>query len=168
MNPSDEQLIWRYLDGECDPEEQRTVASRLETDPAFRAAWAERRALHLRLQAVEAEQPSLRFVQNVMDRLPLSLRIEPLVSRRQWRNWLTGAAAFLLALLGLTWSLPPTAAGGTAVEPYLQPFNEFVLGLPQQLLALTGALGIGFLVLVWLDRKLKARFSRAEKPGPVN
>jgi len=155
----DEQLIWNYLDGQCTPAQRAAIKKRLTEDDAFHAAYLERRQLHTSLQKQEAEQPSLRFAKNVMDRLPLLYRrtVEPLV-RPFWIKVFAGAlGAFLLVYLGgVIYSLQhglvsgedPAARVGSQV-------SDFLSGLPTQAFYVIMALSISYLFLVFLDRKLK-------------
>ena len=65
-----EDLIWDYLDGTCTPEERIMVDQKLANDPAFHQLFLQSQALHKNLQQIEVETPSMRFSQNVMDKLP--------------------------------------------------------------------------------------------------
>ena len=81
MNHSE--LLWKYIDGQCTPEEVSRVERLLAEDAGFKREWAQRHKLHQHLRLEELEQPSMRFARNVMDRLPnlyRKLDIRPLIS----------------------------------------------------------------------------------------
>jgi len=83
MNEKDERLIWRYLDGDLDDREKSVVQHRIKNDEAFREAFMKRELLQKSLQATEPEMPSMRFTQNVMEKLPQLYRytVRPLLLR---------------------------------------------------------------------------------------
>ena len=161
MNPIDEQQIWRFIDGECSPEEAARMTKRIAEDPAFRAAVAERRALHQQLGKLPTEQPSLRFVRNVMEQLtPLyvPLHIRSLISTRQLKIWLSGAGILFALLISLPFWTPNASAGNSALDPIFEPMAAFWAQIPQQWLMIVGVLGLAFLILHALDYQLKKRF----------
>ena len=161
MKEQNEQMIWKYLDGHSSPAECEAMEKRLAEDAAFRAAFLERQRLHAALQEQEAEQPSLRFAKNVMDRLPALYRrsVEPLV-RPFWTKVFAGAlGAFLILYFGgviysvergLVSGEGPAAEVGNQVSTWLDR-------LPPHALYIVLALSISYLFLVFLDRKLQQK-----------
>lgn len=67
-------LIWKYLDGECSPQEKEEFQRLLSTDVAFAGEFALAQSLQENLQQLEPEEPSMRFSANVADQLPTLYR----------------------------------------------------------------------------------------------
>jgi anti-sigma factor RsiW len=67
-------LIWKYLDGECTPQEKEQVQHLLVQDAAFAEELEIARSLQETLQGLEPEQPSMRFGANVTEKLPALYR----------------------------------------------------------------------------------------------
>lgn len=163
-----EELLWKYLDGECSPEETGAVEKLLAEDPEFKREWARRHKLHKQLQQQELEQPSLRFARNVMDRLPElyhKLDIRPLISPL-WQKVLGGlAGAFLLAYFALVYNfVETTAPDGASQIPAVQAFVDTLAGLPVQALSILLSLSFGYILLVVIDQRLKKRFDHTGSP----
>ena len=163
MNHSE--LLWKYIDGQCAPEEAARVEKLLAEDPAFRREWAQRHKLHQHLRLEEPEQPSMRFTRNVMDRLPnlyRKLNIRPLVSPF-WQKALGAlAGAFLLAYFALVFNVVETAGPGSSnPNPQIQGFVDTLTSLPMQAMSILLSLSFGYILLTLVDRKLKKRFSRS-------
>ena len=157
-----DELLWKYIDGDCSPEEAAQVERRLAEDPGFKREWAQRARLHQQLQQQEPEQPSLRFARNVMDRLPNLYRrldVSPLISPF-WQKALGGVAgAMLLAYFALVFNVIETAGPGQGGQiPAIEAFVDTLAGLPTQALSIVSALSVGYILLTFADRKLKERF----------
>lgn len=159
---SREEKLWNRLDGVADPEEQAALDRELQGDAELRRELALRRALHENLSEMEAEQPSLRFTQNLMERLPKlyrKIQIGPLV-RSGWRR--VYLAAFILtvvALLGL--GLGASASGNIPLAIDLTVQNFYVaLGanIPLQLTVIVTSFTTTLLFLFWLDKRLRKRY----------
>ena len=67
-------LIWKYLDGECTPQEKEQVQHLLTHDMAFAEELELAKSLQESLQKMEPEQPSMRFSANVTEQLPALYR----------------------------------------------------------------------------------------------
>jgi hypothetical protein len=67
-------LIWKYLDGECTPQEKEQVQHLLVQDAAFAEELEIAKSLQETLQAMEPEHPSMRFSANVTEKLPALYR----------------------------------------------------------------------------------------------
>ncbi|WP_373549083.1 hypothetical protein [Haliscomenobacter sp.] len=67
-------LIWKYLDGECTPQEKEQVQHLLTHDMAFAEELELAKSLQESLQEMEPEQPSMRFSANVTEQLPALYR----------------------------------------------------------------------------------------------
>ncbi len=160
MNHSE--LLWKYIDGQCTPEEASRVEKLLVEDAEFKREWAQRHKLHQHLRLEELEQPSMRFARNVMDRLPnlyRKLDIRPLISPF-WRKALGGlGSAFLLAYFALVFNVVEMAGPESSPNPQLQGFVETLTSLPMQAMSILLSLSIGYILLTFLDQQLKKRFS---------
>ena len=67
-------LIWKYLDGECTPQEKEQVQHLLAQDLAFAEELEMAKSLQETLLGLEPEQPSMRFSANVSEKLPALYR----------------------------------------------------------------------------------------------
>lgn len=70
MKPIEEQL-WKFIDGTCSAGEKIAIEKLLQSDPAVRALHQEFLSISKSLKSMELDEPSLRFTQNVMDRIAL-------------------------------------------------------------------------------------------------
>ncbi len=156
------ELLWKYIDGACSPEENRQVEEWLAEDPSHKAEWAMAVKLHQSLQEQELEQPSMRFARNVMDRLPQlygKLDIRPLIPAF-WRKVFVGVMSLIaIAYFGLVattidWSQP----GSISQSNELSRFVETLASLPMQAMSLVFALSLSYILLAAADRRLKKRF----------
>lgn len=167
LSEKDTLLLWRFADGECSPEEVASLTERLRREPGLAAAWAEIRQLQASLRAVEAEQPSMRFTKNVLEKLPPVTqrlkRVRLLPKSVLWR-W---AAGFSL-LIGLSFIFLPGAAVETTgpLVSALQGYQEELrqpLGLWQRLdHGWILAVSLAFLLLFSLDTFFLKRLRRRE------
>lgn len=72
-----EEQIWDILDGNALPEVQKEHAQLLQTDAEYRTHFATYASLHDQLCNLELDAPSMRFEQNLMERL------QPSVARKR-------------------------------------------------------------------------------------
>jgi anti-sigma factor RsiW len=160
----DDILIWKYLDGECSPEERAEVERRRAEAPEFAEALRQRELLHEGLRALEAEQPSLRFAANVIDKLPALYRraaaraFQPLVSPWAARLFLAFFALLSIVCLQAAIALTPPGGGG-AYAQWVSPLTEFFQRLSPQDFSVVAALSGSLLILFALDRRLQRRRS---------
>jgi anti-sigma factor RsiW len=162
MNHQEDILLWKYIDGDCTPDESDAVQKKLAEDAKFRKAYAERLKLHGELRNMEAEQPSMRFSMRIFESLPDlygRFTIQPLI-RPLW------ARAFLatLALLVIGFSTyavlqvdPSAASSSGALSETVHDLTQASERIPYSLMTLLAALSAGFLILVWLDSRLRKR-----------
>jgi len=65
-----EQMIWEYIDGSCDEPTKVQVQQKLNTDVQWQNMYSELLSLHKSIRTdMEAEQPSLRFTKNVLEKI---------------------------------------------------------------------------------------------------
>lgn len=161
MKEQDKKLIWKVLDGEGTPEEREQSQQRRAEDSDFNLEFATREHLHDSLHKTEAEQPSMRFVMNVMDKLPQLYQrtIKPLISPIWVKGFLYTMTALLVGYFGSvayymrnTEQISPEAAPGAKV------LSDFVQMFSTQTWVILGMLGFSYLFFVWLDKTLKKRF----------
>jgi anti-sigma factor RsiW len=160
MKRMDPHKLWDFIDGQCSPEEAEQIKAAMEKDETLKTEWAKRYQLQQALKEVPAEQPSMRFVQNLMDRLPQmyqKLSIAPLV-KPLWVRVTTGFLAFLVAgYFGFVWYYVETVgvSGRLAV---LDSVSNVLSQMPSQLMVVVAAVTIGMSFLILIDAFLKKRF----------
>ncbi len=164
MKPQDEKLIWRYIDGECEPQERQVIHQRIAEEPSFRQEISARTSLHQSLRQMEAEQPSMRFVMNVMDRLPQlhkKIVVQPLINPFWVKAFFYTLSAFTLVYtVGSIYYLQQVEAVNMVKIPAFQSILDRFSTLPQQLWTLIVILCFSYLFFVWLDRHLNKRFGK--------
>ncbi len=78
-----QELLWKYAEGQCSGHEKDEVEKLLASDENAKDELRLIQEIHASLSGLEAEQPSMRFAQNVMESLPKKLYanigIEPLL-----------------------------------------------------------------------------------------
>ncbi len=158
MQPEDSILLWKYIDGQCAPEEALQLEQRLEQDAALKAALEIRLRLNASLRQLPLEQPSLRFAMNVMDRLPALVRkiqVEPLVSPRWLRNFWAAMATTVGAVIALVSGSAP--AGMASSSPTAKVIDHwtttFFERLPYNYLVACAAVALGLLALAAIERR---------------
>lgn len=161
MKNFNEEQLWNYIDGSCSEEEKQQIEHALPDNEALRLALAERMALHHALQKIEAEEPSMRFATNIMEKLQnVRLSLPQLVSPRLKRGFLIAMTTLSAAILVLVFSLPEgTSTSGTEATPYVNQWVEWTTTIVNSPITLiVGCLGLSFLLLTFLDGYLKRRF----------
>ncbi|MEN0004537.1 MAG: hypothetical protein AAF798_10345 [Bacteroidota bacterium] len=162
MKQIETQQLWDFIDGQCTAEEAATLKSALETDPNVKAEWAKRFKLHQQLSELPAEQPSMRFVQNLMDKLPLlyrKLSIAPLVKPFWVKTALGFLALLLVGYIGFVFFYIEQF-GVNGQFTYLESMKNYLNQAPAKFLILFAAISISLSCLFVLDRFLKARFQK--------
>ena len=72
-----EEQIWDIIDGTALPEVQKEHQQLLKTDAEYRAHFDTYASLHDQLCHLDLDAPSMRFEQNLMERLQPSVKIQP-------------------------------------------------------------------------------------------
>lgn len=97
-----EERIWDYIDGLCSAEEKTFVEELINTNLEWRKTYGELLEVHKAMDAaLEPDQPSMRFTQNVMEEIA-RLRITPAASSYINKKVIWGIALFfLITMAGL-------------------------------------------------------------------
>lgn len=159
---SREEELWEYLDGQDDPRQKALLEERLRAEGALRRELALRRKLNERLNEMEPEQPSLRFTQNLMERLPQLYRriqLKPLISPIWVKTYLvvftlTVLSLFGFGLLSTTSSLIPLNLNLKADSFSL----EMEASISMRLAIIVTGITAAALFLFWLDKRLSKRY----------
>lgn len=159
MKPQDDKLMWKYLDQEANEQERTSLQRRLTDDEGFKQELQSRQQLNHALKQMEPEHPSMRFVMNVMESLPILYKknIEPLVNPKWVKAFLGGLVVFVVGLFGYA-----TVNAGSAAVPDM-PGSNLVNQLYDMPVSVFTTLAIGsfsYLFFVLLDRQLKKRFAK--------
>lgn len=112
MKPIEERL-WEFIDGTCSADEKISIEKLLQADPAVKQLYEEFLSMSNSLKAKELEEPSMRFTQNVMDRIALESSPKPLVTKIDKRIINIISGFFILTLGALViYSLTQINVGG--------------------------------------------------------
>ena len=154
--------FWDLLDGELSAEEQAALEQQIQADEAALSAQAERQLLHQELHKIEAEQPSMRFAKNIMERLPnlyRRLTIQPLVSPATLRIIIGSFSLFVLGYVMIAIlvvrNLPKSES---AVHPIASTFYSVFSSTSSNTISMLFGLSFGFILLLALDQWLKKVF----------
>lgn len=157
MNSQQEHLHWNNLDGIATEQERLEWQIQFNKDEGFKAQFKSRQLLHECLRKMETEQPSIRFVKNVMDQLPPLYKktIEPLIKPQFIKIFFVGlgmtiSSIFFFAVLMDRTEYPMSFPG----DKLLQQFNT----LPVSVFSTLALISVSGLCLVLLDWRLKKRF----------
>lgn len=165
MKNNQEEIIWSYLDGQASSEERRQLEQRLSADESLKQLFLECRLLRESLQAIETESPSMRFSQNVMDKLPAvrSLADGPLISSKWLKTFYWIVASSILFVVGSTWGLSPglSVVQDQQVSSILNTLNSIFGYISGGTLFLAGIIMISLFLLRFLDRWLQSKFVKS-------
>lgn len=164
MKEQDIHHIWKYLDNEATPSERGQLQKRATDDAAFNAELQTRQQLNHALQQMETEQPSMRFMMNVMDKLPQLYKkivIKPLINPRWIKGFLYTLSILAFAYAGAVVQYMQSAEKTTSISlPGVEAVGNALAGLPTQVWVMLGILCFSYLFFVILDRQLKKRFAK--------
>jgi hypothetical protein len=93
-----EERLWDYIDGIASAEEKTVIEKLLADNAAWRDKYQELLEAHQLMQAVELEEPSMRFTKNVMDKIA-RLDIVPAAKSYINKNIIRGIAIFFITML---------------------------------------------------------------------
>ncbi len=164
MTSYNEESLWNYIDGACSEEEKREIEQAMKHDLELRKAVAERMALHQDLQKIEAEEPSMRFATNIMEKLPkikFKLSISPLIPPKVKRGFLFIMLGLFIAILGIVFSLPEQQLSNdhTAADPYVNQWVHWSTTLMNSpVFIMVACIGFSFVAFYYLDKMLEKRF----------
>ena len=119
MAPLTEEHIWNILDGEASPEMLVQHEAQLLTDADYRTAFVQCEQLHHQLLSLPLESPSMRFTENLLERLTPERQIAPKKDRLPliFLSIFSIISVFSLVLMFLTGNQSaPTPENGTTTE----------------------------------------------------
>lgn len=159
MKTQEDQLMWKYLDEEANEQERSLVQQQLAEDAVFKKELQSRQQLHHALQHQEADQPSMRFVMNVMESLPILYKktFEPLVNPKWVKVFWGSLVIFIVGLFGFAaGSVGSVTTDNLPGENFIQRLNA----LPVSVFTTLAIISFSYLFFVLLDRQLKKRFAK--------
>jgi len=149
----DELLLWKYIDGKCSPSEILEVELYLKAHPEKQLELDSRKAFDALMTEQPLEVPSLRFVQNVMEKSGALARttIEPLMSARA--RWAFGTLAILFAVLYLltAYLLGSSMLGNTAVLNLVSSLQQFTSVMNSQIVVIVATTSLAGCLFFGLD-----------------
>ena len=121
-----EEHIWEVLDGEASPGMLVQHEAQLRTDETYRTAFVQCEQLHRQLLSLPLESPSMRFTENLFERLTPEKRVVPTKDRLPAIfvtifSILVGSLAALLILTGNTVS---TTGDGLTTEGVIKMLSN--------------------------------------------
>lgn len=160
MNTKEEQKKWDLVDQALSPEKLAALDAELQQNPEAAQELQEAQLLHKHLQEIEPEEPSMRFTQNIMERLPnlyRSIQIRPLFTRKQLR-WAVGGLAFLVILSLIPIFTMEGSGRALPYQEYIQTLSTAGQAIPNNWFIIFIALSLGIVGAILLDKGLKKRF----------
>ena len=162
MSVQEETLLWKYIDGDCTPDELHQVEALLADNVYLEQKLRIMKNLHRHLQEIELEQPSLRFTRNVMENLPTLYqqgRFDALI-RPQYIYLLIG----LLVVGGLLSTWLGLGQNGTSTLPGLDLASRVVSSweiiFERHGMQLWSIMILGIALLLLFDRWLGRQFGK--------
>lgn len=160
-------LLWQLADSKLKPEDKQALEERLPKDALLHEKWEEIQVVHKALNALPLASPSMRFQQNVLDRLALQpkrvlAKSELLGTKTKW-GILGGIFVMILWLL-----LQPTEVSKIDGS-WGQSFVDFMwltfdLSIPHMTISATITVGLtSILLLLMLDHWVLKRVFRTRK-----
>ncbi len=108
--------LWRYIDGQCTPDEQIRIQKLLATDTVWANAYNELLTFNSAIgNNIEMEHPSMRFTQNIMDVIRAEEPIRKRYISKPFVTIFVGAFAALLvlfisyAVININWTSEQTS-----------------------------------------------------------
>jgi hypothetical protein len=96
-----EEILWKYIDGNCSPEEQKIVSTLIAEDESYRLKYLELVVLSNDLSEMELDEPSMAFTYNVMEGIRAEHALVPLKARVNKRIIMGIALFFSITLFTL-------------------------------------------------------------------
>lgn len=151
----DEEILWQYIDNQLDTKQSKKVQQLINQSLEWQNAHQEALQLQQELQATELDVPSLRFSQNVMDKLPADYRTvqgKNLVTR-SWLQRLT-LAIFLMISAGVAvvTQFTQTTASSSFLEQWISQSAQ------QSVFVIFGLVAFVVVILAVCDHFLEKKF----------
>lgn len=96
-----EDRLWDYIDGTCSPDERKAIEDLMNTSSQVKAKFEELSNLHMQLQSMELDEPSLGFKNRVMEQVLLSPHPSTLKTKVDSRIISVIAGFFVLTIGGI-------------------------------------------------------------------
>ena len=96
-----EEILWNYIDGNCDPEQQKAISSLIARDEVYRIKYQELLKLNGEFSAMELDEPPMAFTYNVMEAVRAEEAKKPLIATINKRIILGITAFFVVTILSL-------------------------------------------------------------------
>ncbi|TAK38530.1 MAG: hypothetical protein EPO28_11165 [Saprospiraceae bacterium] len=154
-----QELLWKYAEGRCCPKERVEVEQLTSQNAGLQQDLAIIRKVQATLTTMELEQPSMRFVQQVMEHLPKRhFAAEPLI-KPFWKKtfWIALAASMVAVFFS-------TATGNAVADPVgqyagavLAAVNVALEAVPPMVLQYFVLVILTFVILAVLDKTLSLR-----------
>jgi hypothetical protein len=98
--PHIEQRLWNYIENVCDAEERKVIEGLLQNNEEWKKKYLELQQINqLIYESIELEEPSMRFVKNVMEEIVQS-HIAPATKTYINKKIINGITAFFIIVIG--------------------------------------------------------------------
>ncbi len=168
MKELDEQIIWKFLDGNCSEEERNQVESILQIQPELLEDFEMKRLLHTQLSDVELESPSLDFTSKIMAAIPepqAISEIQPLLSPIWKKVGIASCTILFLSCIFLLFSYTPTQVELpllNKISSYNEVFNSMIYSIATSTYEFIGLVVLSLGSLAFLDLFLKKKFNNRD------
>lgn len=157
-----EELLWKYIDGTCNEQEQRWVANQLEADTNYKALYQSLLQFNQQLKEnIELQEPSFAFTANLMREIEAQNEVVPLKTKVNTKLIVAfvGCLAVAFVAVAVYWLLVPSQPSW--LSDYIG--SEWKLRLPEinrTVLYTALALTYSAILLLFVDRVLRNRLSQ--------
>lgn len=157
----DQELLWKYISGECTAKEASELEKRLAQDDALTAEYHLIKATQNTLQQIPPEKPSMRFTQNVMEAIQAqAIAANALFSSAILKRLIAGLVIFSVAVYFFFYWTDGPAAANPLVLDKLNKFNDFLINLPAKTIFYLFSTVAVIILLFTADKLLGEKFLR--------
>lgn len=153
----DEEILWQYIDNQLDTKQSKKVQQLINQSLEWQNAHQEALQLQQELQAIELEIPSLRFSQNIMDKLPADYRTvqgKSLVTRPWLKRLTLGIFLVISAGIAVITQFAKATTSSSFLEQWISQSAQ------QSVFLVFGLVAFAVVILAVFDRFLERRFKK--------
>jgi len=165
----DQELLWKYVSGECTAQEEELLKKRLKTDKALQQEWQGVKATHESLKQLPLEKPSMRFAKNVMEAIQeQALATGNLINQSILKNLIGGLVLVSIAIYWIFSRSFGNITDAPLVRDTVHRFNELLTAIPAKGIFYLFSTIAAIMLLFVVDRLLSERIAGKAGQRPRN
>ncbi|GAB4245027.1 MAG: hypothetical protein Kow0027_05120 [Saprospiraceae bacterium] len=165
----DQELLWKYVSGECTAQEEELLKKRLKTDKTLQQEWQRVKATHDSLKQLPLEKPSMRFAKNVMEAIQeQALATGNLINQSILKNLIGGLVLVSMAIYWIFSRSFGNITDAPLVRDTVHRFNELLTAIPAKGIFYLFSTIAAIMLLFVVDRLLNERITGKAGQRPRN